>query len=173
MAALETFFLGEKGEDGTRSGGIDTDMRDEMAGFVRVLQQVEQGQTRMDRLVLSGHSFGDSVWSGVSGNSLSFEQLGELMQHFPEAQGGVEDLMLSACHTLEEDYGTDDGQQYKDIFPELSTVWGYDGYSPNHKQGSPRHIRAWERASRGNNPNAVRRAARGQGAARGKVYPED
>ena len=170
MAALQTFFLGEEGEDGTRSGGLPTDMRDEMAGFVRVLQQVEQGQTRMDRLVISGHSFGGSVFSDSSDNDMSFEQLGQLMQHFPEAQAGVEDLMLSACHTLEPEYGTDDGQQYKDIFPELRSVWGYNGFSPSFKQGSPRHIRDWERASRGNNPNAVRNAARGHGAARGKVF---
>jgi hypothetical protein len=174
LAGLQTFFVGEEGEDGERTGGLPTDMRDEMAGFVQTLQQVEQGETRMDRLVISGHSFGDSVFSDSTGNDMSFEQLGQLMQHFPEAQGGVEDLMLSACHTLEKKFGTDGGEQYQEIFPELSTAWAYNGFSPSFEQGSPRHIRNWERASRGDNPHAVTRAARRQGgAARGKVYPDE
>jgi hypothetical protein len=174
LASLQTFFVGEQGEDGTRTGGLPTDMRDEMAGFVKTLQSVEQGETRMDRLVISGHSFGDSVFSDTTGNDMSFKQLGALMQHFPQAQGGVEDLMLSACHTLEKQYGTDDGQQYKDIFPELNTTWAYNGFSPSFEQGSSGHIRNWERASRGDDPNAVRQAARRQGSnATAKVYPDE
>jgi hypothetical protein len=174
LAALQSLFLGQVGEDGERTGGLPEDVRDEMAGLVQTLQRVEQGEMRMDRMVISGHSFGDSVWSGVSGNDVSFAQFGELMAQFPQAQSGVEDLMLSACHTLENGDVVDnrDGQQYRDIFPELDSVWGYNGYSPNYEQGSPRHIRNWLRASAGNDPNAVRRAARAQGgAATGKVFP--
>jgi hypothetical protein len=174
LASLQTFFVGEVGEDGARTGGLPTDMRDEMAGFVQTLQSVEQGETRMDRLVISGHSFGNSVFSDSTGNDMSFEQLGDLMKHFPEAQGGVEDLMLSACHTLEKGYGTDGGEQYKEIFPELNTAWAYNGFSPSFEQGSSSHIRNWERASRGDNPNAVRQAAQRQGSnATAKIYPDE
>ncbi len=171
LASLQTFFVGEVGEDGERTGGLPTDMRDEMAGFVKTLQSVEQGETRMDRLVISGHSYGDSVFSDTTGNDMSFQQLGQLMQHFPEARGGVEDLMLSACHTLEKQYGTAGGEQYQEIFPELNTTWAYNGFSPSFEQGSSNHIRNWERASRGDDPNAVRQAAQRQGSnATAKIY---
>jgi hypothetical protein len=173
LQAMQEFFVGKEDENGVRRGGLPGDVRDEMAGFVNVLQSVEQGETRMDRLVISGHSFGDSVFSGVSDNNVEFSQFQTLMEQFPQARGGVEDLMLSACHTLEKYDGVDrrDGAQYKNIFPELSTVWGYNGFSPTYEQGSPRHIRAWEQASASNNPQDVRNAARGVGgAATGKTF---
>lgn len=174
MASLTNLFLGEKNKDGAREGGLNAGVRDEMAGFLKVLQNVEQGDGHMDRLVMSGHSTGDWVYSEAPDNpGVTFEQMKTLMGQFPKAQGGVQDLMLSACHTLEKSQWGDtrDGKQYKDIFPNLETAWGYNGVSPNWQQGSVQHIRNWLKASDGDDPAAVAAAAKKSGAnATAKMY---
>jgi hypothetical protein len=171
LAALEAMFLGKK-KDGKRDGsGLDVGVRDEMADFLRHVQKVENGEAFMDRLILSGHSGGGHVYSEAEGSpGLGFRQLGQLMKHFPKARNGVEDLMLSACHTLEEGYNTKGGAQYRDIFPFLRSTWGYDGTSPDYKQGSDRHIRAWLNASKGNDPTEVKKATAGRIHADAVVY---
>jgi hypothetical protein len=169
MAQMEDLFLGRRNEDGVREGGISPGARDEMAQFVEVLQRVEAGEMSMERVVMSGHSTGDWVYGEAEGDpGVTFQQMAELMSLYPTAQAGVEDFMLSACHTLE-DYrragGGDhrDGKQYQQIFPNLTNVWGYDGFSPNYKQGSTRHIERWLTASEGDNPQTVPEAARRTG----------
>jgi hypothetical protein len=166
MSALEELFLGKKNDAGTREGGLNPGVRDEMAGFVQHLQKVETGQATMDRVVMSGHSTGNWVYSEAEGNpGVTFAQMGSLMQQFPQAQAGVQDFMLSACHTLESfgSLDTRDGAQYRDIFPNLTNTWGYNGYSPNYNQGSVQHIRNWLQASQGDDPAKVAQAAKRSG----------
>ncbi len=161
---LTDLFLGQDTGMGWRQGGISPGSRDEMAEFLEVLQDVEQGDGFMDRLIMSGHSTGSRVYSEAAGSpGVSFAQMKGLMDLFPKAQGGVEDLMLSACHTLEEGFGTQGGQQYKDIFPNLDTAWGYDGFSPSYKQGSTQHIKNWMKASQGDDNDKVAKEARRTG----------
>lgn len=163
MEQMKDLFLGGKDEDGQRQGGISTGALDEMVQFVDVLQKVEAGDMTMDRLVMSGHSTGDWVYSEADGNpGVTFAQMTNLMQMFPKAQGGVQDLMLSACHTLEDSQWGDTrkGEQYKEMFPQLQSVWGYNGTSPSWKQGSSRHIQAWMNATEGNDLDKIRATAK-------------
>jgi hypothetical protein len=160
---LEALFLGTKGATGARTGGLDPRMRDEMAQFVQVLQKVEQGDLGMDRLVMSGHhrSSEKRLYSEGTREGVSFQQLQTLMEQFPEARAGVDDLMLSACNTLNSSAAE---KQYKDIFPDLDTVWGYRyTQSPGVAQGSQDHIKAFLEASQGSDPERVRQAAQGMG----------
>jgi hypothetical protein len=174
MAALEDLFMGQRDEHGQRSGGINEGARDEMGQFLQVLQKVEHGDMTMDRLVMSGHSTGNWVYSEADGNpGVTFEQMGSLMGQFPQAQAGVHDLMLSACHTLENSQWGDtrDGKQYTDMFPELQSVWGYNGTSPSYKQGSTQHIKNWLAASDGDHPDRVVQMAKATGQnAKGMKY---
>ncbi len=170
LAALEDVFLGAKGKDGKRSGGIDKGARDEIAGFVQVLQQVEQGDKRMDQLILSGHSTGSWVYSeGYDRPGVTFEALTGLMSQFPQAQGGVKDLMLSACHTLEKsEWGdTRDGAQYTKMLPNLEDVWGYNGRAPApglDPRSSVNAIKNFVTAAPGNDPAKIAEAAKRSGA---------
>lgn len=150
-------------------GGFMPGVRDEMAQFVQVLKKVQNGEMKMDRLVMSGHSTGDWVYSEAEGSpGVTFEQMKQLMDIFPSAQKGVEDLMLSACHTLEKEdpktgYGkTETGAQYKEMLPNLQTVWGYNKQSPDYRTGSVDEIKAWLKASQGHEKGSVTKAAYGR-----------
>lgn len=164
---LAKLFGGYTDEQGQQHSGLEVSLRDEMAGFVQTLQKVQQGQQTMDRLVISGHSYGDRVF-GPDGE-VTFKQLGSLMSQFPKAQGGVQDLMLSACHTLEKGYKTQDGEQFKRMLPNVQSVWGYNGFSPTLAQGSPAHIRDWLGASQGNSPEKLKAAAKKHSGQSAKV----
>jgi hypothetical protein len=117
--------------------------KDELAQFVQVLHQVEQGQVLMKRLCMSGHSWGASIWGDDNG-TVTFDHLAKLAPIFPIAFGQVEDLMFSACNTGQ----IGKLQQYHAMFPNLKTVWAYADYSPSGS-GARKHIKEWERTSRG------------------------
>jgi hypothetical protein len=137
-----------------------------MAGFVKVLQGVESGERTMDRVVMSGHSTGDWVYGEQGGNpGVTFDQMAKLMTQSPQAQAGVEDFMLSACHTLEKQPGLDnrDGKQYQDIFPNVESVWGYNGFSPNWRQGSVQHVKNWLKASQADDLDLMTKTAKQTG----------
>ncbi|MCB9778610.1 MAG: hypothetical protein H6742_08625 [Alphaproteobacteria bacterium] len=113
--------------------------RDELAQLVRVLSEAELGARRMDRLVLSGHSVGTMIWGDDNGN-IHFDDLAELLQYFPKATGQVTHLMLSACYTG----GERKLAQYHAMFPNLQSIWAYDGSSPGTWSGAMDHMTAWE-----------------------------
>ena len=164
--AMVDLFLGARGEQGVRRGGIPEGSRDEMAGFVDVLQGVESGERTMDRLVMSGHSTGEWVYGEQEGNpGVTFAQMAQLMGQFPKAQAGVEDFMLSACHTLEKQPHLDNrsGEQYQDIFPNVESVWGYNGFSPSWKQGSVQHVKKWLEASQTDDLDLLKKSAKQTG----------
>jgi hypothetical protein len=169
LAAIEDIFRGSKDPDsGVRSGGLMPGVRDEMAQFVAVLSKVESGQMDMDRVIMSGHSTGEWIYSeeGEDNSSgVSFEKLAKLMKLFPKAQGGVEDVMLSACHTLENYEGHDNtgGDVFHRMFPNAEEMWGYKGRSPNAAGGSLSHVKAFLESSEGHDPDAVARRAKATG----------
>jgi hypothetical protein len=166
MQTMQNLFLGTPDEKGARQGGLPEGIRDEMAGFVKVLQGVETGERTMDRLVMSGHSTGEWVYGEQEGNpGVTFAQMAQLMGQFPKAQGGVEDLMLSACHTLEKqpDRDTRGGEQYQEMLPNVESVWGYNGFSPSWKQGSVQHVKNWLKASQTDDLDLLKKNAKQTG----------
>jgi len=137
QAQLKAFF-----------GGSMSGVKDELAQLARLLYEAEFGKRLFKRVVLSGHSGGSSIYgheADGSISSISFSTLAELTKIFPNAALQVEDVMLSACNTGQK--GILD--QYTAIFPNIHSVWGYVGYSPDASSGSKRHIKEWEKASRG------------------------
>jgi hypothetical protein len=150
MAALQGVMM---------SSGMGT--RDQLAEFVQTMQRVERGEIDMERLVISGHHHtGESnIYGGQGG--ITYAQLEGIMGQFPEARAGVKDLMLSACNTVK---GGQHDEVYQKIFPNLETTWGYSGIAPSvgtdPKNTSPKHIEAWEKASRGDDPEAVSQEAK-------------
>jgi hypothetical protein len=136
-------------------GGIDVGYRDEVAQMVALLNDAETGKIApIERVVLSGHSYGEALFGDAAGE-LPFADIAAVMKEFPQTQAGVQDLMLSACHTLEPKTNPD-GEIYREMFPNLDTVVGYDGFSPTAKQGSLGQILKWVRA--GGDPEAIAEA---------------
>ena len=121
---------------------------DELAQLALIFYQAETGKRLMKRMVMSGHSGGTSLYghnADGSNQSIDFSDLFPLKDIFPMAVGQVEDLMLSACNTG----WTDKLDTYKNLFPNLRSIWGYVGFSPAYGGGSERHIQNWEKSSRG------------------------
>jgi hypothetical protein len=133
IGALTSFFEGAGGN-----------AKDELAQLARYLYDAEFGKRLFKRVVLSGHSYGVSIWGDDNG-SIPFTDLATLATIFPAAVGQVEDLMLSACNTGQ----SEKLDQYTGIFPNLKSIWAYVGYSPSAATGSLRHVKEWEKATRG------------------------
>ena len=124
--------------------------KDELWQMIAHLYGIEHGKGLLKRMVISGHSWGSSVWGDENG-SIPFPHLERLTTIFPIAAGQVEDLMFSACNTGQ----LGKLEQYHRMFPNLKTIWGYAGYSPSAGTGSTRHIANWEKGSRGHDGGGV------------------
>jgi hypothetical protein len=130
--------------------GADPDARDEIAQIIQVFNQAENDDREMDRMVLSGHSGGDGIW-GDNNAELKFETLQEICDQFPEAAAQVKDLMLSACNS-----GGEAGmEQYKEMFPNLKSVWAYTDSSPGAHSGAVTHMKLWEKKTEGEGTEGV------------------
>ena len=125
-------------------GNAGGSSKDELAQLAGVFYSAETGARLIKRMVLSGHSAGTSIWGDDNG-WVQFSHLTALATIFPNAVGQVEDLMMSACNTGQ----TGKLDQYTAIFPNLKSIWAYVGYSPSAATGSTRHIKEWEKGSRG------------------------
>jgi len=132
--------------------GIDPleNARDEIAKVVKIYSQAEKGDFTMERVVLSGHSAGRAIWGDGNG-MIDFSVFVKLAEIFPKAAGQVEDLMISACNTG----GKQSIEQYFRMFPNLRTIWAYDGSSPGSWSGAMKHLKIWEKASEGKDPAKV------------------
>jgi len=82
----------------------------------------------------------------------------------PTAAADIEDIMLSACssgYAESADYRTG-LQEWRTVFPNLKTLWGYGGAKDFHSptgDAALSHITAWERATRGRAERLDPRAA--------------
>lgn len=124
----------------------DPHFREQMADMMKMFHDAELGKYRLERLVLSGHHAGQELYGEsnyVRLSELNLERdLSNLTEAFPTAASQVEDVMFSAC------FSTERVELCKSLFPNLRSAWVYEGYSPSIKQGSRRHIVAWERSTR-------------------------
>lgn len=152
--------LGLRGDKATALSAVieetGDNARDELAQLVRVLSEAQRGQRVIDRLVLSGHSVGSGVWGDGNG-SLSFETLSKVLMLFPNAASQVQDLLLAACYTG----GEVKMDNYRALFPNVKTIWAYDGSSPGSVSGAVPHILRWERGTRGTRTDLNRKVAEG------------
>jgi hypothetical protein len=139
--------------------------RDTLGELMRWMNQAEQGQISLDRLVLSGHSNGFQFWGDSErrnapqhpGTLVLERDLRNVTSAFPGAAGQVRSIMFSACETV----GA--VETVIRLFPKLDSVWAYAGFSPDIGQGSTAHIQTWARATEGEKTPA-KDAARGSAA---------
>lgn len=133
--------------------GTDDGARDEAAQLARVFREAEQGSRMIERIVLSGHSVGDGVYGDGNGK-LKLETIGKLTMLFPKAAAQVQDLMMAACNSG----GQSSMDTYRAMFPNLKTVWAYDGWAPGAASGAVAHILRWEGSTRGEGTDAIKRS---------------
>jgi len=140
----------------------DPKFREQMGAMMKMFRGSELGQYRLERLVMSGHSNGVTLWGDEEGEHrpggfIYNRDFTNLAKAFPGGARQVKHIMFSACWTA----GT--VEILKDLFVNLETVWSYAGFSPSIKQGSARHIAKWEERTRGERQPRVK-DARGNAA---------
>lgn len=128
----------------------DPNVREQLAQVMRWFNQAEKGEITLERIVLSGHSNGVELWgearaddTSKPGKLLMQRDLQALVDTFPKAAAQVQDIMFSACFSINAVLIV------TDLFPNLQTCWSYKGFSPDVKQGSGKHIEKWARATEG------------------------
>lgn len=126
--------------------------RDEAAQLARTFREADRGTRTIERIVLSGHSVGSGVWGDGNGY-LKLTTIGELALLFPRAAGQVQDLMMAACYSG----GESKLDSYTGMFPNLRSVWAYDGSAPGAVSGAVPHILRWERGTRGESGDGLSR----------------
>jgi hypothetical protein len=128
----------------------DPHLREQLADLMRWFNRAEKGEIVIDRLVLSGHSNGVELWgeaeadAGSKPGTMVIERdLHALANVFPTAAGQVEDVMFSACFSINA------VELVIRMFPNLKSCWSYSSFSPDIAGGSGRHIAAWSTATEG------------------------
>jgi len=125
-------------------------IREQLAEIMRWFNRAENGDIILDRLVLSGHSNGVELWGesqrgaeSQPGSMLIDRDLRAIADVFPKAAAQVEDIMFSACFSINA------VNLVIKVFPNLQTAWSYSAYSPSVKQGSAEHVAECTRATEG------------------------
>lgn len=128
----------------------DPKLRDQLADLMRWFSRGERGEVILERLVLSGHSNGVELWGDAPadaeskpGTMVIDRDLGRLTDIFPGAAAQVQDVMFSACFSINA------VELVIRMFPNLRTCWSYSKFSPDIKGGSGGHIAAWAGATEG------------------------
>ncbi|HLL03559.1 MAG TPA: hypothetical protein VK539_23445 [Myxococcaceae bacterium] len=133
----------------TAISGAGDDARDEIAQLALAWSKAEKGGTIPARFVLSGHSFGESIWGGdesFMNGTLTRKSLAQLAAAMPKAAAQVLHLCLAACYNG----GKSNMEEWHALFPKLKTMWAYDGSAPGTFSGATAHLARWEKATRGN-----------------------
>ena len=67
----------------------------------------------------------------------------------PEGAARIEHLAISSCNS------GSGARLLMTVFPNLESVWAYDGASPKAEHGAPVHLRRWEGLTDGDQPGRV------------------
>jgi len=125
-------------------------LREQLAEIMRWFNKAERGDIILDRLVLSGHSNGVELWGesqrgreSQPGTMLIDRDMSGIAAVFPKAAAQVEDIMFSACFSINA------VELVIKVFPNLKTAWSYSSFSPDVKGGSAEHVAAFTRATEG------------------------
>jgi hypothetical protein len=125
-------------------------IREQLADIMRWFNKAENGEIILDRLVLSGHSNGVELWGesqrgneSQPGTMLIGRDLSGIAEVFPKAASQVEDIMFSACFSINA------VELVVKVFPNLKTAWSYSSFSPSIEQGSAEHVADFTRATEG------------------------
>jgi hypothetical protein len=121
-----------------------TNDRDDMAHVMAVYALTEaDGQDRMSRVVMSGHSFGLDIMDDPLKNHIQFSYLVELAKIFPKAAGQTKHLMVSACYAGAEDTIR---EIFRKAYPNLITFMGWTDQCPTNTGGA-RAVSEWAKTT--------------------------
>jgi len=126
------------------------DARDETAGVAKVFAEAQGGKRNMERLAISGHSYGEGVWGDHNGY-FELGTLSKLATAFPAAARQVQDFGYHGCYSG----GEGNMDKFKAIFPNMKTAWAYTGSAPGTYSGALAHMNRWENATRGDDASKV------------------
>jgi hypothetical protein len=96
-----------------------------------VYAETETGRRRMERIVLSGESFGGSIFTNCDDHDhsdvdIEFSTFVDLAKIFSAATGQVKHLLVAACNA-----GFEGNMRvYREMFPRVQTIMGYASKSP-------------------------------------------
>ncbi len=108
--------------------------RDDTAHVMAVYALTEaDGQDRMSRVILSGHSFGSDISDAKFASHILFSNLREMANIFPKAAAQTKHVYTSACYAGVEDNVTD---YFRKAFPNLMTFSGWTDQCPTEKSGA-------------------------------------
>lgn len=118
--------------------------RDEMFAVAKVWARAEKGGDIPDRMMISSHHtshwYGDDDYGDVKEGA--FNALAEAM---PKAAEQVRHLGLFGCFTA----GMNRVSSMQESFPNLESLWFYEGISAGAGNGSVFHMKEWDLASMG------------------------
>lgn len=125
-----------------------TEGREELAQIAKSWSAAYHGGTAPSRIVLSGHSTGDSVWGeGKAGHrEFSFAGLQSLAKAMPEAAAQVKHVQFAGCFTYRQMGVAEKRDGWLAAFPKLETMWGYASKSPPAPLGQ---LQQWQKGTRG------------------------
>jgi hypothetical protein len=123
--------------------------RDEVAQLGLAMHRIGTGELKADRLVLSGHGTGDGIFG--NGGSVDNDTVRKLAEVFPEGAGKIHHLNLANCFSG----GEETLDKYRSSFPNLKSVWAYNGFSPKAEEGAPVHLKDWAGKTDGDDPSRV------------------
>lgn len=142
--------LGLNGAEAATAGGLLKSApvmadRDDMAHVMAVYAMTEaDGKDRMSRVVLSGHSSGESIMDKPPfENHIRFKYLVALAAIFPAAAGQTKHVIVSACRAGVEDSIND---VFKKAFPNMITFMGWTESCPTDAGGAAA-IGAWAKTT--------------------------
>jgi murein DD-endopeptidase MepM/ murein hydrolase activator NlpD len=134
---------------------IGADGRDEFGPHAAIFARGERG-TIPSRLVLSGHHVGMGVYGDDNG-TLRWSAFEKLALALPRAMRQIEDLHIAGCYSG----GEPMMEKLRAVFPNLKTIWAYQGSAPGSWTGAMPHQAAWDAGTRGRSANLSRNAAAG------------
>ncbi len=118
------------------------DASTELVRLVSVFWQAEQGKCAINRLMLSGHSDGDSLWGDDNGR-IEWSAFAQLVALFPRARAEVHDLFIGACNN-----GWQTSvKRFIAMFPQLQSLWAYVKTAPSVATGGARDMQSWAHAT--------------------------
>lgn len=139
--------------------------REKIAQIAVVFAEAERGTPIPSRLVISGHSggldvFGEHGW-------LVLADLQRLARAMPRAAANIEDIHFSACSTSGQAGVDGEREAWREVFPNLTTIWSYAGTAP---LAPAHHLEAWGRAT--GRPHDSLRASASMGDERVATWSE-
>lgn len=135
--------IGLSGEQAQRVADILSSTKNN--GELAAIAKVWASGRAPSRLVLSGHSGGSDVHAGYD-HVIRFKDVQRLAAAMPGAAACIEDIHLSGCNTGLEATSKEERDQWVRAFPNLQTLWGYQGSCPTAPGGD---MAIWESRTRG------------------------